>query len=258
MKQLREKWNSQSGVSILLALLFLLVCILVSASVLMAAASNAGKSRSGYEEEQKYLTLSSALRLAAGELEAASYTGAYTVQRWTVPVLDDDGDVIGETRYYHVQQTSGSFTCGMLNGVLDCTRELDGLYAKHFTGTGYAPLPAGSLAALPAETPLTVRLEAGEALTEAFPDVTVRVLLRKDLRLHLTAELKETEEKIYRMEAELTASGLPAMDFSPDPDEFAADGPGAAAENISYTSRKGAGPDVTWKLDWIAKEAAGA
>ena len=46
MKTLREKLHSQSGASILLALLFLLVCMMTAASILMAAVSNAGKLRS--------------------------------------------------------------------------------------------------------------------------------------------------------------------------------------------------------------------
>ena len=52
MKTLREKLHSQSGASILLALLFLLVCMMAAASVLTAAVSNAGKIRSNYEEQQ--------------------------------------------------------------------------------------------------------------------------------------------------------------------------------------------------------------
>ena len=46
MNTLRKKLHSQRGASILLALLFLLVCMMAAASVLMAAVSNAGKSRS--------------------------------------------------------------------------------------------------------------------------------------------------------------------------------------------------------------------
>ena len=46
MKTLNRKLHSQRGASILLALLFLLACMMVAASVLMAAASNAGKIRS--------------------------------------------------------------------------------------------------------------------------------------------------------------------------------------------------------------------
>ena len=45
MKRVKEKLKSRRGASILLALLFLLVCVLVAMSVLMAAASNAGKIR---------------------------------------------------------------------------------------------------------------------------------------------------------------------------------------------------------------------
>lgn len=53
MKTLNRKLHSQRGASILLALLFLLACMMVAASVLMAAASNAGKIRSNYEEQQR-------------------------------------------------------------------------------------------------------------------------------------------------------------------------------------------------------------
>ena len=42
--------------------------MMVSASILMAAVSNAGKLRSGQEEQQRYLTLASALRLVCDEL----------------------------------------------------------------------------------------------------------------------------------------------------------------------------------------------
>ena len=42
MKKLKGKFHSQSGASAVLALLFLLVCMMVAASVLMAAVSNAG------------------------------------------------------------------------------------------------------------------------------------------------------------------------------------------------------------------------
>lgn len=267
MKRLREKWRDRSGASILLALLFLLACMTAAATVLTAAASNAGKSRSGYEEQQKYLALSSALRLAAGQIEAAEYRGAYTVQRWTVPVCDDEGNRVGETNYYHVRQTGGSFSCGLLGGVLDCTGELDGLFAEAFTGPGRTPLSGADTAPLPSVSVLTVKAEGGgeageepsePGARERFPDITIEATLRRDLRVHLTARLEEAEGRVYRMEAELAASGLPVLDFTPNPDEFAAEGPGGTAENLSSTPRDPPlEPDVTWKLDWIAREAAG-
>lgn len=72
-----RKWHSGRGASILLALLFLLLCMMVGASVIMAAASNSGKIRSNQEEQQRYLALSSALRLVCDELERMEYVGRY-------------------------------------------------------------------------------------------------------------------------------------------------------------------------------------
>lgn len=78
MEALKKKLNSRRGASILLALLFMLMCILVAASVVMAASSNAGKIKSNKEEQQKYLTLSSALNLIVDELQSVEYVGGYT------------------------------------------------------------------------------------------------------------------------------------------------------------------------------------
>ncbi len=82
MRRLREKLHSESGASILLALLMFLVCGMVASSILAAATSNAGKARSNQVEHQKYLTLSSAIRLVADELERAEYTGQYNLYEW--------------------------------------------------------------------------------------------------------------------------------------------------------------------------------
>lgn len=84
MEALKRKLNSRRGASILLALLFMLMCILVAASVVMAAASNAGKIKSNKEEQQKYLTLSSAVNLLVDELQSVEYVGGYTYEYVTV------------------------------------------------------------------------------------------------------------------------------------------------------------------------------
>ncbi len=93
METLKKKLNSSRGASILMALLFLLVCMMVGASVLMAAASNAGKIRSNREEQQKYLTLSSALTIICDELEGVEYRGRYQYQKkeWTHEETYADG-----------------------------------------------------------------------------------------------------------------------------------------------------------------------
>lgn len=77
MKAVRQKLKSQQGASILLALLFFLICILVAVSLLMAAVSNAGKIRSNREEHQKHLAVSSALELVCDDFLKATYTVRY-------------------------------------------------------------------------------------------------------------------------------------------------------------------------------------
>ena len=106
MEALRKKLASRQGASILMALLFLLLCMMVGTSVLMAAASNAGKIRSNQEEQQKYLTLSSALTLLCDELEDMEYVGQYYYGYVEVyrleTIYDQDGQPTG-TREEHVR-----------------------------------------------------------------------------------------------------------------------------------------------------------
>lgn len=78
-KAAKQKLAGRQGASIILALIFLLISMMVSASVVMAASSNAGKIGQNYQENQAQLALSSALSLVTRELENISYTGAYSV-----------------------------------------------------------------------------------------------------------------------------------------------------------------------------------
>lgn len=133
MKKIREKLRSESGASILLALLFFLLCAMVGASVLMAAASNAGKSRSNREEQQKYLTLSSALQLVCDELTAAKYTAQYTYSYLHHAAEKDDAGNLIKDAYndYYYEQINGKFECGLSNA-LPLLKELDWLFAQEF------------------------------------------------------------------------------------------------------------------------------
>jgi len=271
VKRLREKLNSRRGAALLLALLFFLVCMMAAASVLMAAASNGGRLRSNYDEQQKYLALSSALRLVSGQIEKAEYTGDYTVYEWEVPVLDDKGHEIYKVKYFQVCQEEGSFKCGDLtdtsaNTPLDFQNELDGLYAKEFTDTGRKALE-GVSPAFPAKRTLTVTVgNEADPIREKFPLVDVEAEMDAGRRIHLTATLTEAEPdpaggdpgKVYQLEAELSAEGSPAVEYSPE-DRIPGTTPAADA-----AKRKRAdivtgptGPDVTWKLEWIDREEAG-
>lgn len=142
LEALRKKWNSSRGASILLALLFLLVCMMVGASVLMAAASNAGKLRSNQVEQQRYLTLSSALTMLCGELEKVEYRGKYehSCDVTHVEIKDTEGNVIDSYDHYaHTyKQIRGSVRPAgdgnewSLKEVVPIVNDMDLMFANQF------------------------------------------------------------------------------------------------------------------------------
>lgn len=270
MRQLIQKLRSQSGASILLALLFLLVCMLAAATVLMAAVSNAGKIRSNYDEQQRYLALSSALRLAAGELAKAEYTGKYTVTTWEEPAeWDEDGVVIGWTRYYRLDQAEGAFACGNLGQQPDNSagcmvpllEELDGLFGKKEAKGELETVkdyPGSKIHALRLRIDGTTSL-----LLSAFSDelnkIQLTVRMDESRRIRLIGTLTEGSQ-IYRMEAELIPTGAPVVSYAPPADHFPGIQPSAGAQNEIVKGpfnavKAGEISSVKWELAWVVKEA---
>lgn len=154
MEALKRKWKSSRGASILLALLFLLLCVMVGASVIMAAASNGGKIRSNQAEQQRYLALSSALRLVCDELESMEYVGRYKygyvdVQK-SRDILDGEGNYVETVwehdyyRHYYWQQPGllrardgvavgvGAEKKWRLMDTIPFQHDLDAIFAENF------------------------------------------------------------------------------------------------------------------------------
>ena len=254
MEALRKKWNSSRGASILLALLFLLVCMMVAASLLTAAVSNAGKVRSNKEEQQKYLALSSALRLVCGELEKAEYRGRYKYTSVDPVAGDPDAEPpveakLGERTY---TQVPGHFACG-LKEVLPLGRDLDALFRGQFTlpsskqesGYNYEFTKLGDTQLTP-RSPYTLSLTAQVDQT-AYPGLGEKVTILAEVRssgfIALTATLEDPAGTPYIMEAELAPSISPAKLFvlkdKPEHEENQTD-------------------PMTWKVNWIAKKEAQA
>lgn len=151
MKRLKEKLKNSDGASLLLSLLVFLLCVMVAASVLAAAVSNAGKTRSSRVEQQRYQTLSSALSLICGEIEKVEYVGKYQVSSWTA----------GGVEYFYCQQQNGEFKMqgsfrtqtfklaefSFMSETLK--KEMDEVFRQQFQKTdgsgdaekGYGPLP---------------------------------------------------------------------------------------------------------------------
>lgn len=253
MRRLREKLHSQSGLSILLALLMFLVCVMVASSVLAAAASNAGRIRSGQVEHQKYLTLSSAIRLICDELEQAKYIGQYQVYEWSVPVIVDGVKTTNE--YFYVEQIPGNYSCDKLTEQLPLGKELDRIFSGQFKGAGYQPLSGGDVAAGPADGHiLTVTLKGLDDYFDSGPEqyrvpeeVTVRVELKDSGHIALTAWLGTGGEPDANetMAAELVAVSAPVLTYTPA-GRMPAD---LACGNAKVVPASA----MEWELHWIKK-----
>ena len=75
MTRLSQKLHSKRGASILLALMFFLICGFVGAVVLGSAVTNAEKLQGRKEDQQAYYAVSSAARLIRDALDGASCVG---------------------------------------------------------------------------------------------------------------------------------------------------------------------------------------
>lgn len=218
MRKIREKLRSESGASILLALLFFLLCAMVGASVLMAAASNAGKSRSSREEQQKYLTLSSAMQLVCDELTAAKYTAQFD-QTSKIPVYkkDEDGKDTTTVDYFKItySQKEGSYPVALSKNVLPLVNALDSLFAQQRlpqtikNGDEYIYQTGSSVSVTTDRTfELTLTVDASDKPGLVEP-VKVEVTLNENYRLSLKAWLES--DSAYTMYGTLLTTGTPEL-----------------------------------------------
>ena len=76
---MREKLNSQRGASLLIALLYFLVCGLVAAVIIGAAMTNVQKLKGAHQRQQAYNSVSSAAQLIRDEMTRVEYQG---MERW--------------------------------------------------------------------------------------------------------------------------------------------------------------------------------
>lgn len=258
MEILRRKLDSSRGASILMALLFLLVCMMVGASILMAAASNAGKIRSNKQEQQKYLTLSSALTLICDELAGVEYHGRYQYQQIKHEHTETyaDGSSYTWTNYEHrYKQETGSVRAvgtdysvlneWALQTVLPLVNDLDKAFAEDFQLSASKKVP---LDLYPAPEALNVPLPRSPHVLELAVNVddsygglsepvNITAQLRNDGGIVLTAALKNDPE--YMMEAVLKANDRPDQLFVLD--SHGADG--------TYETKP-----MKWVLEYVVKK----
>ena len=203
-----RKLRSQRGASMLLALLFLLICSMVTASILMAAVANAGKHRSNLEEHQIYLALSSAVSTLCDELNESQYQGRYhyweTIRTTTDPVTGAEDTVTLrhfeqlEGSYTHISPTAGD---GYLSAVL--LKNFDSLFAREIDGK----LSSGNFESFdlkPQNTEMTHTLTLTPDTGTELDDTPVHITLeiKDSYAIYITAYLDGLDA--YQVEAELT------------------------------------------------------
>ncbi len=74
MRRVREKLKSNSGATILFAILVFMLCILAGTGALTAAAANSGRYTHLKADQQQYLSVSSAAKLLKKELSGTTFT----------------------------------------------------------------------------------------------------------------------------------------------------------------------------------------
>lgn len=199
---LHRKLKSQSGASLLLALLFLLICMMVSASILMAAVSHAGKHRSNLEEHQTYLAISSAVSALCDELNRTAYQGQYRYWETEEQRENPDGTVSTVT-HCHFQQLDGVYQTkqnetGYLNSVL--LSDFDAIFAEEIkrklNDNDFLTFSTKSGAAV--SHVLTVTPQTGTELDDKEIKVQMTVL-EESYAIEIKASLDD-----YHIQAELT------------------------------------------------------
>lgn len=233
-----RKLRSQQGASLLLALLFLLICAMVSASILMAAASNVGKRRSNLAEHQTYLALSSAVSLLCDDLNQAEYCAQYACWETREPTgsEDEDGNPIYVT-VKHFKQVPGAYTSRLSDMLL---ANFDALFAqeiKNAPALNSYRIEQTQPSEVPTKHTLTLKPDTGTELDGR--EVTVELDVQSSYAIYLTATLDD-----YTIEAELT----PIQSKLTLP---------APLQNKSEYEIQRVGP-MQWKIGWITTGGAAA
>ena len=120
---MRQKLSSRRGASLLIALLYFLVCGLVAAVILGAAMTNMQKIKGAHQRQQAYDSVSSAAQLIRDEMTRVEYQGVerwdeYACNRSAASIIDDrDADKYSWESFSASKETGKSLTALLQPGV---------------------------------------------------------------------------------------------------------------------------------------------
>jgi len=258
MKDFKTKLKSESGKTLLIAMVFFLVCVVTASTLLTGAVSNSGKAPGGEDRQRESLALSSAMRLVCGEItaEGARYQGQYTYTAQVRRIVMDEPEwqVVSEK----CEQTRGTFeNCGMINSAAPLlVDQLDLIFAKQsFKGQTGDGVQYKSRAGLPQniiELPFVLTLEDGAEEYKDLGPVHFTLLLQDNCDIELTAVMgdEEPKENTHKISALLKANSVPRIASKPGVPEGLVI-PEGEFDSV-FTSPYYFSTEVTWKLDNIS------
>jgi len=260
MKDLSTKLKSESGKTLLIAMVFFLVCIVTASVLLTGAASHSVKAPGGEDRQKESLALSSAMKLVCGEItaEGARYQGQYTYTAQVRRVVMDEPEwqVVSEK----CEQTRGNFeNCGMINSAAPLlVDQLDLIFAKQsFKGQAGDGVQYKSRAGMPQniiELPFVLTLEDGAEEYKDLGPVHFTLLLQDNCDIELTAVLGDEEPEAggdtHKITALLKANTVPSIASKPGvPEELTIP---EGVFDSTFTSPYYFSTEVTWTLDHIS------
>lgn len=97
MRRVGKKIGGRSGATMLFAILVFMLCALTGAAALTAAAANSGRYTHVKEEQQEYLSMSSAVNLMREELVGKTFSAQAKTTNTVTVTKDVAGDTTSET-----------------------------------------------------------------------------------------------------------------------------------------------------------------
>lgn len=260
MKDFKPKLKSESGKTLLIALVFFLVCIVTASTLLAEAASKSDKASDGEDRQRESLALSSAMKLVCGEItaEGARYQGQYTYTAQVRRIVMDEPDwqIVSEK----FEQTRGNFeNCEMVNTAAPLlVDQLDLIFAKQSfevqTSTGVQYKSRTGMPQNIIELPFVLTLEDASEEYRGLGPVYFTLLLQDNCDIELTAVMGSEEPEnignVHRITALLRANTVPRIASKPGVPEGLVIPEGQF--DAIFTSPYYFSTEVSWTLDYIS------
>lgn len=194
---IRKKLNSKSGVSMIVALVFFMVCAVVGGIVLTASSVSAGKTARDKQSQRSYLAVASAARLVMDDFADLRFNGAYSYVEQTVTTVNSS-DVDGEAQTSTAVTSSSHYTDGGTATGFAGTGKLLPVSGIDLSALYYGSLPEEIRASMPVRIPTQQTCELSFAGNDelSIPAVTGLVTIGTDYAMTVVLQDAQGESRL--------------------------------------------------------------